>query len=561
MLKKLSNNNLFGFIIVLLLCLGATWSLLRPGYFSMHDNIQIMRFFEMEKCFRDGQLPCRWVPDMGAGFGYPLFNFYSPFVYYLGMVFRLFNFSFISITKIIFGLSFVVSGLFIYLLVKEFFGKVSGIVTATLYLYAPYHSVDVYVRGALAESWAIALFPVIFWVIFKYLNARNSKWFLLSVLSLTVLFLSHNIMLILFLPLVVVWMVFLTLSYKKTFILKDYFFMLLLSFGIGAFFTIPSFFEKALVNISWLTTDYFDFRNHFVSVGQLFIKRFWGYGPSVLGNDDRLSLQLGWTHWFFAVVCGLLSILYWFKKKDLKLGVLILFFLFWAFSIFMTHAKSVFIWNTLPLLSYVQFPWRFLGISMFAAAFLGGGLVYLIQKYKNFAAGTIIFLTVVLNIAYFRPQYFYPKATDQVILSGESWKEQSMGALLDYLPNSVKIIPQQLAPTSPWIVEGAANITEFSKRSDFWRFSFESITNVPSVVRLPVFDFASWTVLIDQQKVEHKSDNQEGVIELNIPPGKHTIVGFFEDTMLRSIANMVSLISFSILILTLVIKAKNEKVA
>src|SRR3989304_10348317 len=73
-------------ILLLAFSLLVVWPLFLPGYFSHHDDLQVMRIFEMRRCFEDLQIPCRWVPDMGYGNGFPLFNYYSVLPYYLGAV-------------------------------------------------------------------------------------------------------------------------------------------------------------------------------------------------------------------------------------------------------------------------------------------------------------------------------------------------------------------------------------------------------------------------------------------------------------------------------------------
>ena len=67
--KKLINSGIV--VLVVIFGLLASRDLLMPGYFPMHDDLQMMRQLEMDKCFRDGQIPCRWVPDMGYGYGFP----------------------------------------------------------------------------------------------------------------------------------------------------------------------------------------------------------------------------------------------------------------------------------------------------------------------------------------------------------------------------------------------------------------------------------------------------------------------------------------------------------
>ena len=109
-LKNLVRKPDFLFVVgVVFLALLAGRYLLIPGYFNMHDDLQMMRQLAMEECFRDWQIPCRWTPHMGYGFGFPLFNYYPPLPYLVGEIFRLVGFSFVETVKLTFLISFVLS--------------------------------------------------------------------------------------------------------------------------------------------------------------------------------------------------------------------------------------------------------------------------------------------------------------------------------------------------------------------------------------------------------------------------------------------------------------------
>mgnify|MGYP001606165235 CR=1 FL=1 len=75
-------------IVILFLGFVVSIPLLRSGYFSHQDDLQVIRLVEMRKCFADLQIPCRWGPVMGWGNGFPLFNFYGVSTYYLGAIIR-----------------------------------------------------------------------------------------------------------------------------------------------------------------------------------------------------------------------------------------------------------------------------------------------------------------------------------------------------------------------------------------------------------------------------------------------------------------------------------------
>src|SRR3989344_2729484 len=140
MIQKLLKNRIFlaliPFLFITLATAPAVSAIAQKGYFPMHDDLQAMRQLQMDKCFSDGQIPCRWVPDMGYGYGYPLFNYYPPFPYYLGEAIHLLGFSFLDTIKVLYILVFLTSGFAMYLLAKEFWGRLGGIVSAGFYVWA-----------------------------------------------------------------------------------------------------------------------------------------------------------------------------------------------------------------------------------------------------------------------------------------------------------------------------------------------------------------------------------------------------------------------------------------
>ncbi len=150
-------------IALLVLLIPAFYQLLRPGFFWMQDDLQAFRIQQLDKCVKDFQIPCRWVPDAGYQYGYPQFNYYPPSVYYLGEIFHLIGFQFIDAVKILFILGFILAAIAMFIFLRSMFGKWPAYVGAIIYTYAPYKAVDVYVRGALSEFWSFVFFPLIFW--------------------------------------------------------------------------------------------------------------------------------------------------------------------------------------------------------------------------------------------------------------------------------------------------------------------------------------------------------------------------------------------------------------
>src|SRR3989338_6324726 len=106
----------YGLFLVLILSFWAIKPLLIPGFFPMHDDTQVARVFEMGKMLGSGVFPVRWVPDLGYGYGYPIFNFYAPLAYYIGGAFILLGFDALLATKLMMILGILLASVFMYLL-------------------------------------------------------------------------------------------------------------------------------------------------------------------------------------------------------------------------------------------------------------------------------------------------------------------------------------------------------------------------------------------------------------------------------------------------------------
>ena len=530
--------------ILLILALSAlvVWPLFLPGYFSHHDDLQVMRIFEMRKCIEDFQIPCRWVPDMGFGNGFPLFNYYGVFPYYIGAILS-FAFGFIGAAKSLFFIVLLMGGITMYLLGEKIGGKWVGLTSGILYLFAPYRSLDAYVRGAISESFALAIIPLVFYFGLMLAKEKTSVNFIGLAISTGIFLITHNIMTMFFIPLLLLFII-----YVKIFLHPKSFAVLILSiilgFGMSAFFLLPAFLEKNLVQTDNLTRFDLDFRVHFVTVRQLFLDRSWGYGASVLGSGDGVSFQIGWPHWGLV----LLSLpLFFFLRKDKKILVLYLGILtIFLFSVFMTHNKSAFIWEKIGLLRYTQFPWRFLSLSIFSASLIGGiAIMPLNKQLRKYAVIVIAIVSILLNFAFFKPDKFSFDLTDSKKLSGELWNEQRIAGISDYLPVGA-YQPREAAPDGPLVVEGEAGIKNFVNKSNYWQF--DAVVKTSAKIELPVFDFPNWEVYINKRRIPHNNANFLRRIQFNLEPGSYKVSGKLADTPIRAISNIVSLLSFASLI-------------
>src|SRR5215471_3540246 len=152
-----------------------------------------MRIYEMHQCLVDLQIPCRWVPDLGGGYGNPLFNYYAPLPYYIGELFYLATRNIITAAKLTFATGFLAAYVFMYVFASRLWGRLGGSLSAIFYVFAPYHARNMYIRGAMGELWAMAAFPLVIWAFLRLRNQSTPWNTLLLGVALATLIVTHNL--------------------------------------------------------------------------------------------------------------------------------------------------------------------------------------------------------------------------------------------------------------------------------------------------------------------------------------------------------------------------------
>jgi hypothetical protein len=541
-------------LLLILFILPSIFFFFKPGiYWNMHDDMQLVRQLQMEKCLTDGQIPCRWTPDLGYGYGYPLFNFYPPLPYYIGESFRLLGFSFISAIKLTAALQFLISGLGMYLLASKYFGPIGGLISALLYNYGPYHSVNIYVRGAMNEAWATAFFPYIFYFISQAIANNRLHNYLLASFSFALLLLSHNPMALIFSPFLGIWILYCLYQHKPNNIFSTLFKILatfISSVLLTAYFTLPAVLETKLVQIESMFQNYYSFSVHFVSFFQIFISNFWGDGPSVWGTADGMSFSIGYLHWGISLIILGLVIKNYFATKQISWLPLILYIISFV-SLFFTHERSTFIWLLIPIIQKIQFPWRFLSVSNFLFSLLAGSIITLIparNHLKLWLLTIIVALTAILYLPFFHPVTSGPINDDQKF-SGRAWTNQVTGGIYDYLPKTASTAAK--GPAQDFIDAINPTGTKYNlsgqKKGTDWLF-FNIDVDSPATITLPILYFPNFKLLVNQKYTDTKYDPELGRITFDANPGHNQVYIYLEDTPIRRFANYISLFSITLFI-------------
>ncbi|MBU1999443.1 MAG: hypothetical protein KKE64_08140 [Candidatus Omnitrophica bacterium] len=169
--RKISDKTFTYVLLILLIGLFFSIPLLSNNFYVTHDGqAQVVRIAAYYQAIIDGQIPPRWAGNLNYQHGLPTLSFFFPLEGYLGTVFHLIGFSFQDSYKILMIGSFLFSPVFFFFFLNKLFKKEVAFVGAILYGLAPYHFLDVYVRGQLAEMLALMFAPLLFLIIEKNLK-------------------------------------------------------------------------------------------------------------------------------------------------------------------------------------------------------------------------------------------------------------------------------------------------------------------------------------------------------------------------------------------------------
>lgn len=552
--KKVIENWPLALLIVLSIV--AIIPFFNPGFFSIHDDTQIQRVYEMKRALADGMLPVRWVSDLGYGYGYPIFNFYAPLPYYLGGAISLLGISALLATKLMIAMSIVGAAFSMYLLAREFWGKSGGLLSGVLYLFAPYHALNTYVRGDIGELYAYFFIPLIFYGIWKYYKNPNFKYLLIGVLSYAGLITSHNLSALMVTPFIIFTILVLLFTKKRFSILAIPILGLLLS----SFYFIPALAEMNYTNVLKIVGGSTDYKEHFVCIPQIW-DSLWMYGGSISGCVDGLSFRLGKIHIIFSIFSVFLAVLL-LKKEKLKAGIAIISFLSLVLSLFFMIDLSKSIWASVPYMNFFQFPWRFLLLASFFSSFIGGSLIFFIPKFfsKKKYRWTILvigFIFVLLPVIFysklFVPQEYINKTSNEY--TSKEFLNWTTSQISDeYMPKSFNI-PSSREQIAKERISGeniiVSNLTEKTTM-----LSAEIKATKKSSIVIHIAYFPGWNYYLNDKKIEVR-ETDSGV-SMSIPEGKHKLLAKFEQTPIENLANLLSLAGIVALIVG-IIYAKSKK--
>ncbi len=544
----------------------------------------LWRTHQMATNLRAGVFPARWMPDAAYGLGYPFFNYYAALPYYLAGGLALIGVDILTAIQAIQTLGFLLAALAMYGWILRLSGN-QGIawLAAIGYTVAPFHLVNVYVRGdSLSEFYAFAFYPLILERIdaLGQKSTRRPSLLTGTVISLGLayagLLLTHNISAFIFSPFAGLYgLVWLWRKWRA----GDRRWLLMagqLATGVGiallltTWFWLPALVELPYVQLGPSTQDYFHYSRHFRTLNLVQNRFLFDYSIAG-GHKARSPFAMGLPQAVLAAL-GSLSLLRRGIRRQID-GRWVVILAGLVISTLMITPLSRPIWDHLPMLPVVQFPWRFLSVqALFAAATTAAIFLPVPGRrtpstvHTTVAMGIVALVSLVSTLLSLHPDRLAIGPADVTVERLQLYElfTGNIGTTIRYewLPRTTnprpytsewltlgegEITPPPI-PTIP-VVDAAANappvsahLLERGPTHQTWR-----VTGNGNALAFPLLYWPGWSAKVDGTPTDVWPIEDAGYLALTVPSGEHTITLRLSATPLRQAAQGVSLVAVILL--------------
>lgn len=526
------------FILLLLISILPLISILRIGVYESGDfNIHVKIAMQFYENLKQGNIIPAWIEKSCSGYGCPSFIFIYTLPYYLISFFHFLGLSFIASTKVLLAISYILSGIGMYMWIKDEFGEISAFVSAIFYLFSPYHLIDLHFRVSIAEILSLTILPFLFLYTKRLVDNRSPYPFFFISFLFAALIITHQVTSSVSLPLLILYgfIVWLRKPKRNVYLLLLLFLSYICGIFLTAYYWLPVFFEGKYT--LWGTMgglSFTPFKDFIYSSNRL--------GFLFQGHKGEIYPIIGYTQWFI-VLSGIFIL---FRKKIktnmriiLKASLILFIILF-----LMMQSFSKPIWDAIPIIKNFQFSYR-LSIEIILLISVIAAIVVKVYKNKIFIF-ILCFVTITYTLLNWGNRGMIPQINDtilqnQLILTERPGMVDTLNPIwVDYHKPWMGIVPKKHVE----ILSGNAKIIEIS-HSIIHHEYLVSVKEIATFKENTNF-FPGWKLYVNNKElnINYKNKNYPGIITFNLDRGIYKVALFFADTIDRIVGKWISLLTF-----------------
>ena len=502
---------------------------------------------------RQGNLYPRWLAGANHGYGSPVTLYYPPLQFYVtGAINFLVRDTWRAITLACW-LATALCGLSMYRFSRASLSRAFSLAAAAMYMWAPYHLLDLYRGSSLSQYWSAVWIPLVLGATHRV--ASESGWRAVAYLAF-----SYGLLCLTHVP----------VAFATTLLLPAYVVVLTrnprhwlrvaaglgLGLGISAIFMFSVVFERPYVTLDAALDQKFADCYVFEHLGQLRHVR-------LLANADYpglegylIEIDLAAVALVLLLALSLLMIWrarngseqrrVWEPFVGASLAVV-------SLSLFFTTRASAFVVRHIPFIEYMQCADRWLVITVAGASLLFGAAACAtlrarkrrVLKIGLLAAAVMLNLLIGIHITT-QTRANPARLEDRVLQKPDAPQ---------YTPVWWNREWQDNFESAAFVVNnGDATVTAI--RDAGVRQQYALTASTESVVSFRPLYFPGWIARLDG-KPTPITPGDEGHIQLVIPAGEHTLALAFEDTWPRTMGKIIS--AFSLLLCLVMIYRRRRQ--
>ena len=519
------------------------------GTASGHDiAFHASSWLDVAGQWKEGLVFPRWCEWANNGFGEPRFIFYPPLSWLLGAAL-----GFVVPWKAVPGtfivLAQTLAGISMFALARRFFSAGAAVFAAACYAANPYALLVVYLRSDFAEELAWALLPMLLLAGLDLSGLMENRWG--SGRGATAIFglffagvwLSNapaGVLASYSMALLFAWA---AISEKSFWALSRGAGGLGLGFGLACFYIVPAAYEQRWVNIGEALSSGLQPAENFLFT-------------NIADPEHNLF------NWIASSVAILLTLLTWIaaalayrslreaeasrEKKALWQSLIVL----GAAATLLMLRQSVILWEYLPKLRFVQFPWRWMGIL--AVAYACFGAAALAGRRLAWIWSAVVILAVA-GTATFLVKKAWWDSDDVPSLEEAISSSKGFDGTDEYDPagDDHTNLPAKAPPVRALAADGAQEGSEESApkaviRILRWEAELKELrVNSPQALRLAVrlVDYPAWRIETNGRPATPEFAEGTAQIILPLSAGTERIQISFGRTPDRTAGSALSLVS------------------
>jgi len=510
------------FILLLLgalVCAPMLWYGASNGH-SIEYNLVWLQNFSAQ--LAQGDLYPRWLVGMNHGAGSPVFYFYAPLPFYiLSLPVWLFGGSKL-IVQLGIGewLLIALSGMTFYRFARANFATGPALLAAFLYMVLPYHfEIDLWRRQDIGELTNYIWMPLVLHYTDRLFNGERVIAGL--ALSYAAMVLTHLPSTLLFSIGLGAYVLVVTWRRHRAARLLPFAIAIAIGLLITALYWVPALFSEQYVRADKLWTPYFDFHYWFFELDDL---------PKAIGHDNKFAQRLfemiGLTSAVFAIAW--LNAYRWrhVVGRTALFSVLTLIGVAW----FLMSSWSETVWETLPELWKVQFPWRITMVVDLATAIVLLHSLHCLQQYRDRISGLVLAIVVCLLAYSFASADVLRKLDPFDNAWWVTGRDQAVRNGLDAPEYTTKWNPSNVADTGTAIngmqelgydkAQGSIAVTSWLPRHIELAVDLQQATHL----RIRQFYFPNWRLSSSNgETLPLQPEPATGLLSLQLPAGNYTL--------------------------------------